>query len=216
VRPDVLPDAAGRAGFFFTEQVGEGLVEEWDIVNTTVDAHPVHLHLAQFQLLNRQEYRTTTYQRAYDALFPGSTAIDPATGRPHPPGTFIGGFGPPLPYATGNPLALGGNPDIGPHLRGAPQLPKPYEAGWKDTVMAMPGQVTRILVRWSPTDLPANAAHASLFFLFDPIGTGASVRGFVWHCHIIDHEDNEMMRPDYVRKNPLAPAVRALRQGVDY
>ena len=41
---------------------------------------------------------------------------------------------------------------------------------------------------------------------------------YVWHCHIIDHEDNEMMRPDTVRLNPVAPppALRPLVRGVDY
>ena len=40
----------------------------------------------------------------------------------------------------------------------------------------------------------------------------------VWHCYIIDHEDNEMMRPDTVRLNPLAPppAKRLLVRGIDY
>ena len=42
--------------------------------------------------------------------------------------------------------------------------------------------------------------------------------GYVWHCHIIDHEDNEMMRPDIVPLNPAAPspAARPLRKGIDY
>jgi len=33
-------------------------VEEWDIVNTTGDAHPIHLHMVQFRLLNRQDIST--------------------------------------------------------------------------------------------------------------------------------------------------------------
>jgi spore coat protein A len=216
MRPDFLPDPLGRPDSLYSEQLGEGLVEEWDIVNMTEDAHPIHLHLAQFQLVNRQDYRTARYEAAYAALFPGTTAPDPASGLPYPPGTIIGGFGPPLPYANGNPLALGGNPDIGPYLVGPPRPPRPYEVGWKDTIMAEPGKVTRLMVRWAPTHLATGAPAASLCYPFDPLGTGATIRGFVWHCHIIDHEDNEMMRPDFVRRNPQAPAVRALRQGVDY
>lgn len=50
--------------------------------------------------------------------------------------------------------------------------PDPSEAGWKDTVRAEPGMVTRIIAR------------------FD----GYPGR-YVWHCHILEHEDNEMMRP---------------------
>ncbi len=49
--------------------------------------------------------------------------------------------------------------------------PEPWETGFKDTVIAYPGQVTRV------------RAH------FEKAGQ------FVWHCHIVEHEDNEMMRP---------------------
>ena len=55
---------------------------------------------------------------------------------------------------------------------GAPVQPDANEAGWKDTVQAHPGMVTRIITR------------------FD----GYTGR-YVWHCHILEHEDNEMMRP---------------------
>jgi spore coat protein A, manganese oxidase len=50
--------------------------------------------------------------------------------------------------------------------------PEPTEAGWKDTVRADPGVVTRIIIPF----------------------TGFTGR-YVWHCHILEHEDNEMMRP---------------------
>ncbi len=55
---------------------------------------------------------------------------------------------------------------------GPPVPPDPNEMGWKDTVRADAGMVTRIIVH------------------FD----GYPGR-FVWHCHILEHEDNEMMRP---------------------
>jgi spore coat protein A, manganese oxidase len=55
---------------------------------------------------------------------------------------------------------------------GAPVLPDPTEAGWKDTVRAEPGMVTRIIAKFE----------------------GYPGR-YVWHCHILEHEDNEMMRP---------------------
>ena len=50
--------------------------------------------------------------------------------------------------------------------------PDPSEAGWKDTVRADPAMVTRIIIRFE----------------------GYTGR-YVWHCHILEHEDNEMMRP---------------------
>ncbi|HEX6229750.1 MAG TPA: multicopper oxidase domain-containing protein, partial [Solirubrobacterales bacterium] len=59
---------------------------------------------------------------------------------------------------------------------GARRPPESWEAGRKDTVIAYPGEVTLV------------KAH------FDRPGL------FVWHCHILEHEDNEMMRPYRVRK----------------
>lgn len=64
-------------------------------------------------------------------------------------------------------------------LDGVVTPPQPWESGVKDTVVALPGQVTRL------------RAH------FDTPGQ------FVWHCHIVEHEDNEMMRP--YRIGPLQP-----------
>jgi FtsP/CotA-like multicopper oxidase with cupredoxin domain len=71
--------------------------------------------------------------------------------------------------------------------------------------------VTRILVRWAPTDLGLNIDPDELVYPFDPAQGG---HGYVWHCHIVDHEDNEMMRPDEVIPN--ASALRTYIQGVDY
>ena len=56
-------------------------------------------------------------------------------------------------------------------LDGTITAPEPWETGFKDTVIAYPGQVTRIKGRF------------------------AKPGQFVWHCHIVEHEDNEMMRP---------------------
>ena len=60
-----------------------------------------------------------------------------------------------------------------------PRPPEPWEAGWKDTVTAYPGEVTRLKMRF---------------------GQGGQ---YVWHCHIVSHEDNEMMRP--YRIGPVQP-----------
>jgi spore coat protein A len=66
-------------------------------------------------------------------------------------------------------------------LSGNVRLPEPSERGFKDTVTAYPGEVTRIRAQ------------------FNAPGQ------FVWHCHIVDHEDNEMMRP--YRIGPADPAA---------
>ena len=99
--------------------------EIWELVNTTDDAHPIHLHLVKFQVLDR---------RTFDLL----------------------------PFWTKNEVK---------YLADAVP-PEPVEMGWKDTVRADPGMVTRIIVKFE----------------------GYTGR-YVWHCHILEHEDNEMMRP---------------------
>jgi spore coat protein A, manganese oxidase len=183
-----------------TERPAEGSTEVWEIVNITADAHPIHLHLVQFQLLNRQNLNVGKFTAAYNLAFPG--------------GVFVPASGPPLSYtpsaASGG--KYGGNPDVTPYLANAVSPPLAHEAGWKDTVVVYPGQVTRLAVRWAPTDKPVTSP-ANLFFPFDPSGSGRW--NYVWHCHIIDHEDNEMMRPDFVTPNPAA-ATRLLQKGVHY
>jgi len=206
-RADFTPDSTGLN--YLSETPNEGDTELWEIVNLTADAHPIHLHLVQFQLLNRQNYNTNRYNRVYNNAFPGG-GYDPMTGTAYPAKVYIPGFGPPLDYNSGNPRAFGGNPDITPYLQGPARPALPQEDGWKDTVVVYPGQVTRLLVRWAPTDLPAGTAPANAFFPFDPNGG----HGYVWHCHIVDHEDNEMMRPDEVVPNDNAS--RTFVQGVDY
>jgi FtsP/CotA-like multicopper oxidase with cupredoxin domain len=93
--------------------------------------------------------------------------------------------------------------------------PLPYELGWKDTVITYPGEVTRIAVRWDTTDTPPAADPAAAVgtsnFPFDPTALINGV-GYVWHCHIVDHEDNEMMRNYIVgtaRQSVCDPAIEA-------
>ena len=62
--------------------------------------------------------------------------------------------------------------------------------------MVLPGEVTTLRVRFAPTDAPATGRpHAPSpgvnLFAFDP----TEGPGDVWHCHFLDPEDNEMMRP---------------------
>jgi len=73
---------------------------------------------------------------------------------------------------------------IEPYLRGKPTYAEPNEQGWKDTIQVHPGEVTILRVRFAPID-------GSGEYPFD----ATKGPGYVWHCHILDHEDNEMMRP---------------------
>ena len=73
---------------------------------------------------------------------------------------------------------------VGSYLIGGPRGPPANEQGWKDTLQMHPGEVTVIRVRFAPVD-------GSPTYAFD-VTQGP---GYVWHCHILEHEDNEMMRP---------------------
>lgn len=145
-----------------------GSIEEWVIANLTMDTHPIHLHLVQFQVFNRQNFRAGEYRIKWEQIN-GTPPLD------HP--TVV------LP--------------IEPHLDGAPIDPPDNEKGWKDTVRMNPNQVTRIRVRFAPQNIPQNASKPGKnFYPFNP----ALGPGYVWHCHILDHEDNEMMRPYKVKR----------------
>jgi FtsP/CotA-like multicopper oxidase with cupredoxin domain len=61
-----------------------------------------------------------------------------------------------------------------------------------------PGEVTRIALRWAPQSVAAGGVVAGQNrFSFDPTTGGP---GYVEHCHILDHEDNEFMRPLLIAK----------------
>jgi spore coat protein A, manganese oxidase len=108
-----------------SENPRQDSTETWSFVNLTGDAHPIHLHLVRFQLLDRRPFDLFAWNAHRQLSFTG-----PA------------------------------------------QPPEPHEMGWKDTIRADPGMVTRIAMRFE----------------------GEPGR-YVWHCHFLEHEDNEMMRP---------------------
>jgi FtsP/CotA-like multicopper oxidase with cupredoxin domain len=93
-----------------TENPATGATEVWEIYNFTADAHPIHIHEVEFEIVEREN-------------------------------------------------------------AGVVRPPEPWETGPKDTVIAYPGEITRVK------------------------GTFDRPGQFVWHCHILEHEDNEMMRP---------------------
>jgi FtsP/CotA-like multicopper oxidase with cupredoxin domain len=176
-------------GISATELPRVGSTEVWQIANLTEDAHPIHIHLIQFQVVGRQEFRRDDYRAAWDGSFPGGTF----NGVTYAPGTFIPGFGPPRNYNTANAAgAVGGNLSFNPFLTGASVPPGADEGGWKDTLKILPFEVTTVAIRWAPTTTAVNNVSAGVNrFAFDPTSGGP---GYVWHCHILDHEDNEMMR----------------------
>jgi spore coat protein A len=108
-----------------TENVRLGSTEKWRFINTTDDAHPMHLHLIQFRILERQGYDTGAMLSRGELRLVGIT-------RP----------------------------------------PQPNEVGRKDTAIVYPAEVLTILVHFE----------------------GYTGR-YVFHCHMLEHEDNDMMRP---------------------
>ena len=97
-----------------TENPKQNDVEIWEIHNFTEDGHPIHIHQAMLQVVERQPSEESGLLT-----------------RP----------------------------------------PEAWETGWKDTLMAYPDEITRLRIKF---DIPGR---------------------YVWHCHILEHEDNEMMRP---------------------
>lgn len=107
-------------------------IEVWNIVNTTMDTHPIHLHLVKFQILGRRPFDVAEYNASGNIVYTGA--------------------------------------EIGPDAN---------EKGWKDTVRSNPGEVTRFITKFGDF-------------------TGI----YPWHCHILEHEDSEMMRPYEVVRKP--------------
>jgi FtsP/CotA-like multicopper oxidase with cupredoxin domain len=198
--PGAKSDQAGQ-DIWMTELPRVGSTEVWELLNTTVDAHPIHIHLVQFQLLNRQQVSTDPsagYLASWSAAFPGGTfngERSDGTWGPitYPAGAVIPGYGPPRDYFTPNADgALGGNPAFKPYLIGDPIPPNPNEAGWKDVAKVFPGYVNRYTIRWAPQAVQVTGVQAGQnLYAFDP----TRGPGYLVHCHILDHEDNEMMRP---------------------
>jgi FtsP/CotA-like multicopper oxidase with cupredoxin domain len=146
-----------------TEMPRVGSTEIWEIANTTGDTHPIHLHLVQFRVLDRQKFNAEKYAKV-----------------------ALAGKG--APY-----------PSVKRYLSGKPRKPEPNEMGWKDTVKMHPEEVTRILVRFAPQDAPATVKAGENAYPFDPTLSSEGHPGYVWHCHILEHEENDMMRPLVVK-----------------
>ncbi|MDP5275737.1 multicopper oxidase family protein [Chengkuizengella axinellae] len=114
-----------------TEKPELGNIEIWTFINATVSIHPLHLHLVNVQILDRQPYDQDLFLKTGEIKMTGEK-IPPAKN----------------------------------------------EIGWKDTVNSSPGEIIRIIAQFQP--YPGK---------------------YVFHCHILEHEDYEMMRPYKVITN---------------
>jgi len=72
-----------------------------------------------------------------------------------------------------------------PAYTGPARAPDPNEAGWKDTVRMNPAEVTTVIMQFKLPSVP--------FAMPSSPRTGGNE--YVWHCHILEHEEHDMMRP---------------------
>jgi spore coat protein A, manganese oxidase len=72
-----------------------------------------------------------------------------------------------------------------PHYTGPAQSPLRTELGWKETVRMNPGEVTTVIIKFDLPTVP--------FSIPSSPRTGGNE--YVWHCHILEHEEHDMMRP---------------------
>ena len=145
-------------GRYFFEPVDEfiraGATEVWEYVNTTADAHPMHVHLTQFQLRDRQRFRADNYKTDYDRWL--------TAGRPPEK-----------------------KPNLNQYLLDQPMPPPAQEQGWRDSFIALPKMVNRIIATYPPAPPIPGINGTDTIFPAD----------YIHHCHILEHEDNDMMRP---------------------
>ena len=159
-----------------TETPNVATTEAWYFQNLTEDAHPIHLHLVEFLLEDRQNIDVDRFKAYWESLNGPTLPLNHPTIRAN------------VEDAVFDP-ATGTTHDF---LTGPSEPPSPRESGWKDTFVAPPGKVTRVLIRFAPQySKQTQLIPGHNPFPFDP----TSGPGYVWHCHILDHEDNDMMRP---------------------
>lgn len=85
--------------------------------------------------------------------------------------------------------------------------PEPNELGWKETVKMHPGEVTSVVFKWDMVPVPFNVPFSTR--TMGALGaTIAQANEFVWHCHILEHEEHDMMRPLVITgQNPQKPNI---------
>jgi spore coat protein A len=148
------------------ERVNYGTIQVWNVYNLTADTHPMHFHLFNVMVLRRRSFKLNH---------------------------------------AGNPVFIG---------RG--RGPDPNETGWKETVRMNPGECTTIAILVeSPFELPEQPSgvkgdSATRAFSWKKNGStitsnrvpssprmlsqfGIAADEYVWHCHILEHEEHDMM-----------------------
>jgi spore coat protein A len=161
---------AGAFGSGYVEGSGEhvayGTIQAWNIYNLTADTHPMHFHLFNVMVLRRRAFKLDH---------------------------------------VGNPVFIG---------RG--RGPDPNETGWKETVKMNPGECTTVaILAENPFELPEQLSGVKgdpatrtfswrkngVIVTSNPVPSsprlsqafGITADEYVWHCHILEHEEHDMM-----------------------
>ncbi|GFO66646.1 hypothetical protein GMLC_02250 [Geomonas limicola] len=90
---------------------------------------------------------------------------------------------------------------------GTPRGPEPNELGWKETAKCNPGEVISIVFKWDQVPVPFDVPYSDR--QMGSLGAAiAQANEYVWHCHILEHEEHDMMRPLVITgKNPMRPNI---------
>jgi spore coat protein A len=106
-------------------------------MNLTADTLPIHFHLVNVQVIQRQAFQGDPSNWAY----------------------------------TGKPIR-----------------PDPNELGWKETVRMNPREITTVVMQFNLPNLPTAEMR-------NAVSPRTGGKEYVWHCHILEHEEHDMMRP---------------------
>lgn len=167
VLPRLKQQVNGRS-FFDTFDPAEkhtwNTIEDWVIINSTGDIHPMHVHLVNFEVISKGTILASRYTQA------DTTKLASLTGGLNDLNPNTDDHGAAVTAGTGSPYMVNDE-----------------ELGWKETVRVPPasyGGITNAGLL-----LPDRVGYVRIRAKFDILGT------YMWHCHILAHEDNEMMRP---------------------
>jgi spore coat protein A len=101
-----------------------------------------------------------------------------------------------------DPGTPGTSPPVFVPIHDTERRPDPNEIGWKETVRTNPGEVTTVIARFALPTLPAQMGDPTSPRICGTDSSGSPFtcgHEYVWHCHILEHEEHDMMRPLVVR-----------------
>ncbi len=192
-----------NVGFTTTdiEKPVQGTTEIWELVNISPDPHAIHVHLVHFRILERQKLRSDRYKPANPRPKHG------IKWTPDPTGFTEGKPIPPSPWEAGlkDTVLVDGHTVT----RIAVRWPTAAELGFEPDLAYFPqGATARHELRSGAhgghdmSGMGQPQTDRSALATVEDYGPGGGsttadgrVRGYLWHCHMLDHEDHDMMLP---------------------